>query len=102
MTQKYTKSCFSVKKLILTSERRVEHPFAGRNTQQPLLPMQNHFKPKIMPFPAIISLLVFSVAIAAGRKLAHRLFNNESESRLDYENIPSVVFTHPPIGNYYI
>ena len=25
---------FSVKKLILTSERRVEHPFAGRNTQQ--------------------------------------------------------------------
>ena len=27
------KSCFSVKKLISTSEQRAEHPFAGRNTQ---------------------------------------------------------------------
>ena len=26
---------FSIKKLILNSERRVEHPFGGRNTQQP-------------------------------------------------------------------
>ena len=42
----------------------------------------------------------FSVAIAAGRKLAHRLFNNEPKSKLDYENIPSVVFTHPPIGKF--
>lgn len=39
-----------------------------------------------------------SVAIAAGRHLAHRLFNNEINSRLDYENIPSVVFSHPPLG----
>uniref|UniRef100_A0A9J2PYZ4 Glutathione reductase n=2 Tax=Ascaris TaxID=6251 RepID=A0A9J2PYZ4_ASCLU len=38
------------------------------------------------------------VAIAAGRRLAHRLFNGESENRLRYENIPSVVFSHPPIG----
>ena len=29
------KSCFSFKKLILTSERCAEHPFAGQNTQQP-------------------------------------------------------------------
>ena len=28
------KSCFSVRKSISTSKRRVEHPFAGRNTQQ--------------------------------------------------------------------
>ena len=28
------KSCFSVKNMILTSERRAEHPFAGSNTQQ--------------------------------------------------------------------
>ncbi len=41
---------------------------------------------------------MFTVAIAAGRKLSHRLFNNEPNSKLDYENIPSVVFTHPPIG----
>lgn len=39
------------------------------------------------------------VAIAAGRRLADRLFNNQPERRLDYENIPTVVFTHPPIGS---
>nr|ADV59548.1 glutathione reductase [Paracyclopina nana] len=38
------------------------------------------------------------VAIAAGRKLAHRLFNNETGLKLDYDNIPTVVFSHPPIG----
>lgn len=38
------------------------------------------------------------VAIAAGRKLAARLFNDESGSRVDYENIPSVVFSHPPVA----
>jgi len=38
------------------------------------------------------------VAIAAGRRLAHRLFGNEPEAKLDYTNIPTVVFSHPPIG----
>ena len=38
------------------------------------------------------------VAIAAGRKLADRLFNGEGHAHLDYQNIPSVVFSHPPIG----
>ncbi|WP_423822483.1 glutathione-disulfide reductase [Salinisphaera sp. SPP-AMP-43] len=38
------------------------------------------------------------VAIAAGRRLADRLFGGMPERRLDYHNIPSVVFTHPPIG----
>lgn len=38
------------------------------------------------------------MAIAAGRKLAHRLFEGKQDSRLDYENIPTVVFSHPPIG----
>ena len=28
------KTCFSANKLILTSERRAEHTFAGQNTQQ--------------------------------------------------------------------
>uniref|UniRef100_A0A1I7VQ87 Glutathione reductase n=1 Tax=Loa loa TaxID=7209 RepID=A0A1I7VQ87_LOALO len=42
--------------------------------------------------------LLTPVAIAAGRCLAHRLFNNEINSRLDYENIPSVVFSHPPLA----
>ncbi|XP_065592527.1 glutathione reductase, mitochondrial [Cyrtonyx montezumae] len=42
--------------------------------------------------------LLTPVAIAAGRKLAHRLFGNQQDARLDYSNIPTVVFSHPPIG----
>ncbi|XP_066506206.1 glutathione reductase, mitochondrial isoform X3 [Hoplias malabaricus] len=42
--------------------------------------------------------LLTPVAIAAGRKLAHRLFEGKSESKIDYSNIPTVVFSHPPIG----
>ena len=38
------------------------------------------------------------VAIAAGRRLADRLFGGQKERRLDYENIPTVIFSHPPIG----
>lgn len=38
------------------------------------------------------------VAIAAGRRLADRLFNNMADRRLDYENIPTVMFSHPAIG----
>lgn len=38
------------------------------------------------------------VAIAAGRRLADRLFGGESDRHLDYENIPTVVFAHPPVG----
>nr|XP_009685585.1 PREDICTED: glutathione reductase, mitochondrial [Struthio camelus australis] len=42
--------------------------------------------------------LLTPVAIAAGRKLAHRLFEGRQDSKLDYTNIPTVVFSHPPIG----
>ncbi len=38
------------------------------------------------------------VAIAAGRKLAARLFDGQPEARVDYDNIPSVVFAHPPVA----
>lgn len=38
------------------------------------------------------------VAIAAGRRLADRLFGGMTDRHLDYDNIPSVVFSHPPIG----
>ena len=37
-------------------------------------------------------------AIAAGRRLAARLFNHQPDAHLDYDNIPTVMFTHPPIG----
>ncbi|MBU6476943.1 MAG: glutathione-disulfide reductase [Xanthomonadaceae bacterium] len=39
------------------------------------------------------------VAIAAGRQLADRLFNGKPDAHLDYSCIPSVVFSHPPIGS---
>ncbi len=39
------------------------------------------------------------VAIAAGRRLSDRLFGGKPERHLDYQMIPSVVFTHPPIGS---
>lgn len=42
--------------------------------------------------------LLTPVAIAAGRKLAHRLFDDKTDLKLDYHNIPTVVFSHPPIG----
>ena len=38
------------------------------------------------------------VAIKAGRTLAERLFNGKSEAKMDYSNIPTVVFSHPAIG----
>lgn len=38
------------------------------------------------------------VAIAAGRKLVDRLFGGKKDAFLDYKNICSVIFTHPPIG----
>jgi glutathione reductase (NADPH) len=38
------------------------------------------------------------VAIAAGRRLADRLFGGMADRKLDYECIPSVIFSHPTIG----
>ncbi|HFI0621729.1 TPA: glutathione-disulfide reductase [Streptococcus suis] len=38
------------------------------------------------------------VAIKAGRLLAERLFNNKPTAKMDYTNIPTVVFSHPAIG----
>ncbi|WII96171.1 glutathione-disulfide reductase [Moraxella haemolytica] len=38
------------------------------------------------------------IAVAAGRRLSERLFNNKPNERLDYHNVPSVIFSHPPVG----
>ena len=38
------------------------------------------------------------VAIAAGRRLADRLFGGQAARHVDYDNIPTVIFGHPPIG----
>ena len=37
------------------------------------------------------------MAIAAGRLLADYLFKNKKDT-VDYSNVPTVMFTHPPIG----
>ena len=39
-------------------------------------------------------------AIAAGRRLADRLFGGPefAQAKISYENVPTVVFSHPPIG----
>ena len=39
------------------------------------------------------------VAVAAGRRLMMRLFAGQAEAKLSYDNIPSVVFSHPPMGS---
>jgi glutathione reductase (NADPH) len=39
------------------------------------------------------------VAIAAGRRLSERLFNNKPMSKLNYDDIPSVIFSHPVAGS---
>lgn len=38
------------------------------------------------------------VAIAAGRRLGDRLYGGKPERKMNYENIATVMFTHPPIG----
>jgi glutathione reductase (NADPH) len=38
------------------------------------------------------------VAVAAGRRLCERLFNNKPDEHLDYTGIATVVFSHPVIG----
>lgn len=38
------------------------------------------------------------VAVAAGRRLSERLFNNKPNEHLDYSLVPTVIFSHPPIG----
>jgi glutathione reductase (NADPH) len=38
------------------------------------------------------------VAIAAGRRLADRVFDGQAGRKLSYDVVPTVIFSHPPIG----
>lgn len=38
------------------------------------------------------------VAIRSGRMLSERLFNGKPSLKMRYQNIPTVIFSHPPIG----
>ncbi|EHI69386.1 putative glutathione-disulfide reductase [Streptococcus ictaluri 707-05] len=39
------------------------------------------------------------VAVAAGRRLSERLFNKQTDMKLDYDNVATVIFSHPVIGS---
>ena len=45
-----------------------------------------------------VGILITIVAIAAGRRLADRVFGGVENAHLDYSNVPTVIFSHPPIG----
>jgi len=38
------------------------------------------------------------VAIAEARRLMDRVFGGEADARVDHGNVPTVVFSHPPLG----
>ncbi|MDH5435963.1 MAG: glutathione-disulfide reductase [Gammaproteobacteria bacterium] len=76
---------------------------AGLDTSDQGFIQVDHFENTIMPGIYAIGdvtgkAALTPVAIAAGRRLARRLFNNETELKLDYDNIATVVFSHPPIA----
>lgn len=60
---------------------------------------QNTSVPGIYAVGDVTGLLELTpVAVAAGRRLSERLFNGKHDEHLDYRNVPTVVFSHPPIG----
>jgi glutathione reductase (NADPH) len=74
---------------VATSEQRFVQTDAWQNTNVPGIYAVGDVTGRAALTP---------VAIAAGRRLADRLFGGEPDARLDYDNIPTVVFSHPPIG----
>lgn len=38
------------------------------------------------------------VAVRSGRILSERLFNGQENLKCDYDHVPTVIFSHPPIG----
>ncbi|KAK9477302.1 hypothetical protein V1514DRAFT_334434 [Lipomyces japonicus] len=62
---------------------------------------QNTNVPNVYSLGDVIGWLELTpVAIAAGRRLSDRLFGGPQfkDSKLDYTNVPTVVFSHPEVG----
>lgn len=59
--------------------------------------------PKIFSLGDVVGKVELTpVAIAAGRRLSNRLFSGDdvfAKDKLDYDNVPSVVFSHPEAGS---
>lgn len=64
---------------------------------------QQTANPKILSLGDVVGNVELTpVAIAAGRKLSNRLFSGQdvfAKDKLDYGNVPSVVFSHPEAGS---
>ncbi|KAJ3112831.1 hypothetical protein HDU96_004132 [Phlyctochytrium bullatum] len=61
---------------------------------------QNTDQPGVLALGDVCGIAMLTpVAIAAGRRMADRLFGNKPNSKLDYSNIPSVIFSHPTAGS---
>ncbi|KAJ3215288.1 hypothetical protein HDU67_000632 [Dinochytrium kinnereticum] len=61
---------------------------------------QNTAQPGLLALGDVCGVAMLTpVAIAAGRKLSDRLFGNKPNAKLDYTNIPSVIFSHPTAGS---
>eukprot|EP00966_Prymnesium_polylepis_P081102 1879001-Prymnesium_polylepis.1 len=68
-----------------------------RETRRP--PLQLHTATTALPHHHPLGRFELTpVAIAAGRRLSDRLFGGAAGAALQYSGIPSVVFSHPPIG----
>lgn len=64
---------------------------------------QQTSNPKIFSLGDVVGNVELTpVAIAAGRRLSNRLFSGQevfAQDKLDYSNVPSVVFSHPEAGS---
>ncbi|CAN3360292.1 glutathione reductase [Diutina catenulata] len=64
---------------------------------------QQTSNPKIYSLGDVVGKVELTpVAIAAGRKLSNRLFSGVeamSQDKLDYDNVPSAIFSHPEAGS---
>lgn len=60
---------------------------------------QNTAKPNIYALGDVCGQVELTpMAVAAGRRLADRVFGGMPSARVSYENVPTVVFSHPVIG----
>lgn len=85
-----------------TSTLGLEHVKVKYQTEDGIIPVdkyQNTNVPGIYALGDVCGRLeLATTAIAAARCLADRLFRSQVGKHISYENVPTVVFSHPPIG----
>lgn len=85
-----------------TSTLGLEHVKVKYQTEDGIIPVdkyQNTNVPGIYALGDVCGRLeLATTAIAAARCLADRLFRGQTKKHISYENVPTVVFSHPPIG----